>query len=228
MKTTILALALALAFSFTAAPADAGLSNQTKCDSGKLLAAAKFSQCRIKVDFIALKKGDKLSAEKKTAMEDKCDTKINEAFVKLEEKYPDAGDDKCSTYGDAANMIAGLVAVSDAVADGSVSTGGSGAVDPTANDQTICEDAGGAWESGTCTAGSSYNCAIGAICSEWAAVYPTELDYYTNNYVGHTAATTGCPIDEWNYTSSCALSSPSCPYPRRFTFHRSQNQGSFA
>ena len=197
MKTSILALAIALAFSFTATPAAGGLSNQTKCDSGKLLAAAKFSQCRIKVDFIALKKGDKLSAEKKTAMEDKCDTKINEAFVKLEEKYPDAGDDKCSTYGDAANMIAGLVAVSDAVADGSVSTGGSGAVDPTANDQAICEDANGTWESGTCTAGSSYNCTIGAMCSYWAAEDPYALQYYTNNYVGHTAETTGCPIVEW-------------------------------
>ena len=151
MKTTILALALALAFSFTATPADAGLSNQTKCDSGKLLAAAKFSQCRIKVDFIALKKGDKLSAEKKTAMEDKCDAKINAAFVALEGKYPDAGDDRCSTYGDAANMIAGLVAVSDAVADGSVRTGGSGAVDPTANDQTVCEDANGTWDDSVCT-----------------------------------------------------------------------------
>ena len=152
MKTSILALAMGLAFTFTPTPAAGGLSNQTKCDSGKLLAAAKFSQCRIKVDFLALKKGDKLSAEKKTAMEDKCDTKINEAFVKLEEKYPDAGDDKCSTYGDAANMIAGLVAVSDAVADGSVSTGGSGAVDPTANDQTVCEDANGTWENDDCTA----------------------------------------------------------------------------
>ena len=209
MKTTILALALALAFSFTAAPADAGLSNQTKCDSGKLLAAAKFSQCRIKVDFIALKKGDKLSAEKKTAMEDKCDTKINEAFVKLEEKYPDAGDDKCSTYGDAANMIAGLVAVSDAVADGSVSTGGSGAVDPAADNRTVCEDAGGAWESGTCTAGSSYNCTIGAMCSAWAAEYPEDLPYYTNNYVGHTAATFGCASGPWDTDVASALYWPS-------------------
>ena len=62
MKTSILALAIALAFSFTPTPAAGGLSNQTKCDSGKLLAAAKFSQCRIKVDFLALKKGAKLSA----------------------------------------------------------------------------------------------------------------------------------------------------------------------
>ncbi len=150
MKATILTLALVLAFSFTAAPADAGLSNQTKCDSGKLLAAAKFSQCRIKVDFIALKKGDKLSAEKKASMEDKCDAKINAAFVALEGKYPDVGDDRCSTYGDAANMIAGLVAVSDAVADGSVSTGGAEAL-ATSDNQAVCEDADGTWENDACT-----------------------------------------------------------------------------
>lgn len=150
MKTSTLALALALTFAFIQTPAAAGLSNQTKCDSGKLLAAAKFSQCRIKVDFIALKKGDKLSAEKKAAMEDKCDAKINAAFVALEGKYPDVGEDRCSAYGDAANMIAGLVAVSDAVADGSVSTDGSGAL-ATLNDQEICEAAGGTWDSGACT-----------------------------------------------------------------------------
>ena len=202
MKTSILALTIALAFSFTPTPAAGGLSNQTKCDSGKLLAAAKFSQCRIKVDFIALKKGDKLSAEKKTAMEDKCDAKINAAFVALEGKYPDAGDDRCSTYGDAANMIDGLVTVSDAVADGSVSADGSGAVDPAADNRTVCEDAGGTWESGTCTAGSSYNCTIGAMCSGWAAEYPDGLEYYTNNYVDHTAETTGCPISQWNTDSN--------------------------
>jgi hypothetical protein len=154
MKTATLTLAIALAFSFTATPAAGGLSNQTKCDSGKLLAAAKFSQYRIKVDFIALKKGDKLSAEKKTEMEGKCDTKLNDAFVKLEGKYPDAGEDKCSSYGDAANMIAGLVAVSDAVADGSVSTDGADALAPSDN-QTVCEGAGGTWENDACTASSN-------------------------------------------------------------------------
>lgn len=138
------------ALTLTLAPfAHAGLSNQTKCDSGKLLAAAKFSQCRIKVDFIALKKGDKLSAEKKAAMEGKCDIKLNAAFVKLEGMYPDAGDDRCSTYGDAANMIAGLVAMSDAVADGSISAEGSDALDPLSNDEQVeqahCEELGGEW-----------------------------------------------------------------------------------
>ncbi len=188
MKTSILALAIGLAFSFTPTPAAGGLSNQTKCDSGKLLAAAKFSQCRIKVDFIALKKGDKLSAEKKTAMEDKCDTKINEAFVKLEEKYPDAGDDKCSTYGDAANMIAGLVAVSDAVADGSVSTGGSGAVDPTANDQTVCEDANGTWDDSVCTPAAMPD----RDCFREGACGTEGRNLIASPYAGVTISSTGC------------------------------------
>jgi hypothetical protein len=128
MKTTILPLAIALAFSFTATPAAGGLSNQTKCDSGKLLAAAKFSQCRIKVDFLALKKGAKLSAEKKLELQAKCDTKLTEAYDKLEGKYPETmsgGDDECGSYDDAQNMMDALVAVSDAVADGSVSAEGS-------------------------------------------------------------------------------------------------------
>ena len=146
MKPTILTLALALAFSFTAAPADAGLSNQTKCDSGKLLAAAKFSQCRIKVDSISLKKGDKLSAEKKASMEDKCDAKINAAFVVLEGKYPDAGDDRCSAYGNAPNVIAFLVAASDLVADGTAGAEGSLAIDPTSNLQAYCASIDWHWD----------------------------------------------------------------------------------
>ena len=146
MKTTILTLAIALAFSFTATPAAGGLSNQTKCDSGKLLAAAKFSQCRIKVDFIALKKGDKLSAEKKASMENKCDAKINAAFVALEGKYPDAGDDRCSAYGNAANVIAFLVAASDLVADGTAGAEGSLAIDPTSNLQAYCASIDWYWD----------------------------------------------------------------------------------
>ncbi|MDG2009665.1 MAG: hypothetical protein P8K76_07785 [Candidatus Binatia bacterium] len=145
MKTTILTLAIALAFSFTATPADAGLSNQTKCDSGKLLAAAKFSQCRIKVDSIALKKGDKLSAEKKASMENKCDAKINASFVALEGKYPDAGDDKCSAYGNAANVIAFLVAASDLVADGTAGAEGSLGTGSTSDLQAYCASIDWAW-----------------------------------------------------------------------------------
>ena len=184
MKTSVLALAIALAFSFTATPAAGGLSNQTKCDSGKLLAAAKFSQCRIKVDFIALKKGDKLSAEKKASMEDKCDAKINAAFVALEGKYPDVGADKCSSYGDAANMIAGLVAVSDAVADGSVSADGADAL-AISNDQTICEDADGTWENDACTA-ASRDCFREGLCGVDGFNY--------GDFVGLSVFSSGCSV----------------------------------
>ena len=87
-------------------------------------------------------------------MEGKCDIKLNAAFVKLEEMYPSTAVttdpwDKCSEYGDAANMIAGLVAVSDAVAGGSISAEGSDALDPLSNDEQVeqahCEELGGEW-----------------------------------------------------------------------------------
>lgn len=186
-----------VALTLTLAPfAHAGLSNQTKCDSGKLLAAAKFSQCRIKVDFIALKKGDKLSAEKKAAMEGKCDIKLNAAFVKLEEMYPSTAVttdpwNKCSEYGDAANMIAGLVAMSDAVADGSVSTEGSGAL-ATLNDQDVCEAAGGTWD----VSGSGSVCIPRddffrpRDCFREGACGANGLNY--GPYVGGDISSTGC------------------------------------
>ena len=217
MKTTIFTLAIALALSFTATPAAGGLSNQTKCDSGKLLAAAKFSQCRIKVDFLALKKGAKLSAEKKLELQAKCDTKLTEAYDKLEGKYPETmhgGDDECGSYDDARNMIDGLVAVSNAVADGSVSADGSGAVDPTANDHVVCEDANATWESGTCTAGSSYNCTIAAMCSAWAAAYPADSALLTNNYEGHTAETYGCELGPWTDVSNIFIDALGSFWPR--------------
>ena len=90
---------------------------------------------------------------------------------------------------------------------------GEASVDVASNDaeiaaaaaQAACEDANGTWESGTCTAGSSYNCTIASMCSAWAAdASPFELEHYTNNYVGHTAGTAGCPIAEWNYTRTWA------------------------
>ena len=185
MKTSILALAIALAFSFTPTPAAGGLSNQTKCDSGKLLAAAKFSQCRIKVDFLALKKGAKLSAEKKEELQAKCSTKLTEAYDKLEGKYPatmSGGDDECGSYGDAQNMIDGLVAVSNAVADGSVSADGSGAVDPA----RACGDANGSWDGSVCTpaAAPDRDCFREGACGEGG--------YDFGDYVGVNSSSSGC------------------------------------
>ena len=185
MKTSILALAIALGLSFIATPAAGGLSNQTKCDSGKLLAAAKFSQCRIKVDFLALKKGAKLSAEKKEELQAKCSTKLTEAYDKLEGKYPatmSGGDDECGSYGDAQNMIDALVAVSDAVADGSVSTDGSGAVDPA----RACGDANGSWDGSVCTAAAvpDRDCFREGACGVHGWNY--------GDYAGVTRSSTGC------------------------------------
>ena len=74
---------------------------------------------------------------------------------------------------------------------------GEASVNVTSDNQSVCEAADGTWESGTCTAGSSYNCTIGAMCSAWAAAYPSELALYTNNYEGHTAETTGCELGPW-------------------------------
>ena len=73
--------------------------------------------------------------------------------------------------------------------------------------QAACEDANGTWESGTCTAGSSYNCTIGAICSAWAAAHPEDvlIEGFANNYVGDTAATTECAASEWSYLYSASL-----------------------
>ena len=61
-----------------------------------------------------------------------------------------------------------------------------------------CVAGGGSWDSGTCTAVSSYNCTIGAMCSAWAAEYPLDLPYYTNNHVGYTATSTGCAVEAWD------------------------------
>jgi hypothetical protein len=71
--------------------------------------------------------------------------------------------------------------------------------DNAAAERAGCVATGGTWESGTCTAGSAYPCAIGAMCSASAAEYPNDLPYYTNNYVGHTAASSGCDSTYWNY-----------------------------
>ena len=78
-------------------------------------------------------------------------------------------------------------------------------VDITSNDQSVCETAGGSWESGTCTAVSSYNCTIGALCSTWAAELPTALPFYTNNYINHTAATSGCAAGPWSAASNALI-----------------------
>ena len=68
-----------------------------------------------------------------------------------------------------------------------------------AAEQAGCEDAGGSWDSGTCTAASSYNCALAAFCSDHAARHPEQPFWtYANQYVGHTAASSGCDQSSWD------------------------------
>ncbi len=152
MPTYILTLAITLAISFSAVPA-AAITDQKKCDAGKLLAAANFSQCRIKVDSLAVKKGAALTDDRKLELEAKCETKLTRAYGKLERKYPETmsgGDDECSRYGDAANMIAALVTVVDAVADGTASEQGSHALFKYQAVKALCEAAGGDWLGHAC------------------------------------------------------------------------------
>ena len=126
------------------------------------------------------------------------------------------------------NLIEAAVAAVDITTDnGAVCTSASGtydagadtcAVDITSDNQTVCETAGGSWDSGTCTAVSSYNCTIGAMCSAWAAAYPGDLPYYTNNHVGYTATSTGCAVQAWDQTYGEGFYSAHfwhsyCPYP---------------
>jgi hypothetical protein len=107
----------------------------------------------------------------------------------------------------------------DAYGDGCEAAGGSWesgasctAADITSNDagiaaaagQTACVEAGGTWESGTCRRPIPYPCAIAAMCSEFATQYPEALPYYTNNYTGDTAATSGCSQGSWDSATTAA------------------------
>ena len=67
--------------------------------------------------------------------------------------------------------------------------------DIAAAEQAGCEGAGGTWAVDACTPG--YNCTIGAMCSACAAKHPEAMGCSPNNYVGHTAATSGCVEFDW-------------------------------
>ena len=159
--------------------AHAGLSEQEKCDSGKLKAASKFAQCRINVDSLAVKKGDKLSAEKKAELQAKCETKLTDAYVKLERKYPatmSGSDDECSAYGDAANLIAALVVAGNAVADGSAGNGGGDVLDPTSDNEALCTGAGGTYDAGTDTCAVDITSDNEALCTGAGGTYDAGTD----------------------------------------------------
>ena len=206
-----------LAAGNSAQTAYAGSTIQSKCDAGKLNAAAKYAQCRLKVESLATKKAD-LTTGEKARLVHRCSLRVAKTFLRMEQKYPatDLGDQtQCSDYGDAANLIAALDTVSELVANRSVAAAGSDAFDPAINDASVCTSAGGTWADNTCTPGNSYNCTIGAFCSSMAAALPGELEYYSNAYIGHQAGTgpaAGCLPAHWSagVTMSTACGGHAC------------------
>jgi len=196
-----------------ATPALAQQTAQTRCDSGKMLAAAKFAQCRLKVAALAVKKGDRLGVEERLRLEQRCAAKASDTFQRLEAKYPPAGAEpgsECSHYGDAPNLLEALALVSEMVADGSIASSGSEAFDPTSNDPEVCEAVGGTWDDGACSLESPYNCTLAAFCSSIAAALPGELPYYSNAYTGHelgSGPAAACSEADWSagvsYSIAC-------------------------
>ena len=209
MKTTILPLAIALAFSFTAVPADAALSNADKCEVFRAKTEMNFAKC--------LKVANLLEAKGKTGDRAKCVTKFDQGIAKAKTKFVNdklnVTEAECSLNQEAVDAIKALdlVAAGVALADYGLDSGdlplhqdiqdliddAVDAVDITSDNAALCTDAGGTYDSGTDTCTPGYNCTIGAMCSAWAAKYPEALPNYTNNYVGHTAATFGCPSGPW-------------------------------
>ena len=187
MKTTILPLAIALAFSFTAVPADAAPTEEDRCKAQVVKADRKYSMCVAGVAARDLRFGQQTVGQATTIND--CDSRRTKAYNKIDSKFP--GDDFPGCGLDAASKAARAQAtlVTAGLAEA--------AADITSDNAALCTDAGGTYDSGTDTCTPGYNCTIGAMCSAWAAEYPEDLPNYTNNYVGHTAATFGCPSGQW-------------------------------
>ena len=187
MKTTILPLAIALAFSFTAVPADAAPTEEDRCKAQVVKADRKYSMCVAGVAARDLRFGQQTVGQATTIND--CDSRRTKAYNKIDSKFP--GDDFPGCGLDAASKAARAQAtlVTAGLAEA--------AADITSDNAALCTDAGGTYDAGTDTCTPGYNCTIGAMCSAWAAEYPEELPYYTNNYVGHTADTFGCATGQW-------------------------------
>ena len=176
--TLTLAAVLTLAFSFTATPAEAGLEPLAKC---------RVYNAKIKMNYAKCLELDNLLVEKGKAAKGICESKRTTSLEKATAKFVtklgvDAAD--CGIDTDTADAQRDVQLLASA------------------NSQSACEDANGTWESGTCTAGSSYNCTIAAMCSAWHAAYPLDKPYYINNYDEATAENTGCPLADWNSITS--------------------------
>ena len=209
MKTFLSMLAVALAFTFTAAPADAAQSNADKCNVFRAKTEMNFSKC--------MKIANLLEAKGKTADRAKCVTKYDDGIAKAKTKFvneklnvteAECGLEQAST--DAVKALdivsAGQELATFGLDDSDLAIGTDiqslfdeavAAVDITSDNAALCTDAGGTYDAGTDTCTPGYNCTLGAMCSTWAAEYPENLPNYTNNYVGHTAATFGCSEARW-------------------------------
>ena len=196
MKTFLSTLAIALALSFTATPA-AALDPLAKC---------RVYNAKIKMNYAKCLALDKLLVEKGKTPKGNCDSKRTASLEKANAKFviklgDNADDCRIDLAPATADQVQQLFGAGVALTDSQLNTLSSNS---TIEDilivrmQAACVEANGTWESGTCTAGSSYNCTIGAMCSAWAAAYPDELEHYTNNYINHTAATSGCAAGPWS------------------------------
>ncbi|MEO2168659.1 MAG: hypothetical protein ABGY42_11155 [bacterium] len=179
------------------------------------LLTGKFSLCLSKADA----KVSKGKAVDTVAADTKCESKFVSGWEKTREK----AQDKDATLGadcdgamsnavrDSVEASALIAAGRDltffAVTEADLAAGSSIPNLIEAAVAAVCETAGGSWDSGTCTAGSSVssdNCTIVAMCSALAAEYPSYLNQYTNNHVGATPTSTGCAVNAFTVGANMA------------------------
>jgi hypothetical protein len=198
--TLTLAAVLTLAFSFTTTPAEAAPTEEDRCKRLVTKAERNYASCVTGVAARNLRFGQQTGPQP-TALST-CDTRRATALDRIGAKFPSLAPGDCGldTASAAARATAALVVagLEEPIDNAAIAA---------AAEQTGCEAANGTWESGTCTAGSSYNCTIGAMCSAWAAAYSHDLGYYTNNYVGDTATTTGCDASAWTQVADLSAAS---------------------
>jgi hypothetical protein len=233
MKTSILTLAIALAFALFAVPADAALTEGQKCAMKANLLSGKFSLC--------LNRADANVSKGRTSDTDAADAKCESRFRNGWDKLRTRAQDKDSSLGadcggamsdavrdsvEASSLIAAgrdltLFAVSDAdLADDSgvqaLIDDAVAAVDITSDNESLCTNAAGTYDSGadTCSVDiTSDNAAAeqtgcedangtwdGSVCTP-AAVADRDCfregacgedGWQYGNYVGVTISSNGC------------------------------------
>jgi hypothetical protein len=158
MKTSILALALALAFSLGATSA-AALDDLAKC---------RVYNAKIKMNYAKCLELDKLLVEKGKAPKGICESKrttsLDKATAKFVDKLgvsaEDCGIDSATT--DEAQALQLLASSDDPLTTEQEAALAGTAADITSDNQSVCEDAGGTWDSGVCTASASCDCYLDA------------------------------------------------------------------